>query len=670
MIGRTKSAKSRLSTSNKRPSNRNANDSKYLQLERRDLLTTFVVDTTDDIVADDGLVSLREAITAANTNRPFSDVAAGDADGDRIVFATDVRDQNFALNAELEILDDLVIRGYETPEGSDTQLTASQDRLFTINTNERVYLRDISLNSGVADQGGLIKVNEGGNAIFKSSVLADGSAEQGGGIHATDSRLIFDESRIEGNEASDTGGGIWSRGGEVIFLQQSMLTENVANEGGGVFVSNGTRFYAADTTFQFNYSLDLGGGAIWAGAETNVQIVDGLFESNGVVPETTDIPAVDDLQGGAIAAAGDSLRVVDSRFIFNIGGRGGAIYTTATNSTVVESVFDQNQATARGGAVYGAQGEIRINGGTVTGNKAAVGGGLFFSSFATPEQPLLAVVRGVEILANTANAGGGIYSGSNDLRIISSTITDNFATSRGGGLSIVRANLYVLDSTFSTNRVEGSGAGFGDGGGIASYNSTSFIDGAIFTDNNARAGAGIMLRNVEDMTLRATVFENNRADAGGGGVFVDGHSTLRSFGGTRFESNTASNGGGAIYVVNTGRFVARDTSFFSNSANGEGGAILNGGIANIAGTTFSGNRATRGGAIKVGGESALLSIAGTTTFSENVAVRNGAAISSTTSSITLIDDADFIDNVAESDFGQLLFVGEVAFHRITNSSIS
>ena len=50
----------------------------YQGLEHRRLLAVFTVDTISDDLSSqpDGLVSLREAITAANTNAAFGDAAA------------------------------------------------------------------------------------------------------------------------------------------------------------------------------------------------------------------------------------------------------------------------------------------------------------------------------------------------------------------------------------------------------------------------------------------------------------------------------------------------------------------------------------------------------------------------------------------------------------------
>ena len=51
-------------------------------LEDRLLLTNFVVTTLDDVIADDDVVSLREAIQSANNNlAPNDDLADGEVDG-------------------------------------------------------------------------------------------------------------------------------------------------------------------------------------------------------------------------------------------------------------------------------------------------------------------------------------------------------------------------------------------------------------------------------------------------------------------------------------------------------------------------------------------------------------------------------------------------------------
>ena len=43
------------------------------------MLSVFAVDSLADVVADDGLITLREALEAANTNAPVCDAPAGSA---------------------------------------------------------------------------------------------------------------------------------------------------------------------------------------------------------------------------------------------------------------------------------------------------------------------------------------------------------------------------------------------------------------------------------------------------------------------------------------------------------------------------------------------------------------------------------------------------------------
>ena len=132
--------------------------------------------------------------------------------------------------------------------------------------------------------------------------------------------------------------------------------------------------------------------------------------------------------------------------------------------------------------------------------------------------------------------------------------------------------------------------------------------------------------------------------------------------------NRSVNLGGAVLVSTSARFVARDSGFFGNAASNSGGGIAAFGLANISDSQFERNSAFRGGAIQVGNENGLLSV-NSSTFFENRAVANGSAISSTTSSITLINDSQFSLNVVEDGIGDTLFIGDVGFHRVENSTI-
>src|SRR5262249_23597629 len=89
-------------------------------LEQRSLLATITVTGIGDTIANDGVVTLREAITAANTNAdPSGDTTAGDPGPDTITFnipGTGVHTINLT-SALPTITDPITIDGY-TQSGS------------------------------------------------------------------------------------------------------------------------------------------------------------------------------------------------------------------------------------------------------------------------------------------------------------------------------------------------------------------------------------------------------------------------------------------------------------------------------------------------------------------------------------------------------------------------
>ena len=153
---------SRVNRQTKRRSTKRTTEQAYERLEPKLPLTTFVVDTILDSSdgLDDGLVSLREAITAANTNDAFGNAPAGDADGDRILFADELTNLTITLNlGELSLTDDVLIQAGDLNVTIDA---ANNSRHFNVTTSERVGLGGLTLINGVADRGGSISLTGGG----------------------------------------------------------------------------------------------------------------------------------------------------------------------------------------------------------------------------------------------------------------------------------------------------------------------------------------------------------------------------------------------------------------------------------------------------------------------------------------------------------------------------
>jgi uncharacterized repeat protein (TIGR01451 family) len=97
-------------------------------LEARALLATITVTGTGDTIASDGLVTLREAITAANTNAASGDAPAGDAGVDAIEFNIPGAGVQKISPASLlpTITEALIIDGYSQPGASPNTRGAGQ----------------------------------------------------------------------------------------------------------------------------------------------------------------------------------------------------------------------------------------------------------------------------------------------------------------------------------------------------------------------------------------------------------------------------------------------------------------------------------------------------------------------------------------------------------------
>lgn len=149
-------------------------------------------------------------------------------------------------------------------------------------------------------------------------------------------------------------------------------------------------------------------------------------------------------------------------------------------------------------------------------------------------------------------------------------------------------------------------------------------DAAGVTINTSGAGTATIDANDIDrildvrpggaLTLTNITITDGSASTNGGGLFVDGSTTIT---GGAFTANAATAGsdGGAIYV-NSGTVSISGTTFDSNSSTDDGGAMyLIGGTTTITGATFSGNTGSDiAGAIRIDADNTSIS---NTTFSNN-----------------------------------------------------
>lgn len=267
-------------------------------LEIRSLLSAITVTSLEDNTLADGLVTLREAIQAANTDSSVDGSTAGNG-ADTIVFDASLFSggaQVLRLNGtELTVVSELSLvgpgAGLLTINGDTDSNGAGNSRLFKVTdgnseTSLSVSISGLTLTHGVADfQLDGSDVIGGGGAIFNAENLTvasshitgnsapnvlDGSYETrlaGGGIQSRGSLSIV-ESTISGNSATGSGGGI-DAGGQLLVLGSTISNNSAAYSGGAIATNGYATLAIADSTISGNQAGGSGGGLALEGI-TNI----------------------------------------------------------------------------------------------------------------------------------------------------------------------------------------------------------------------------------------------------------------------------------------------------------------------------------------------------------------------------------------------------------------
>ena len=172
---------------------------------------------------------------------------------------------------------------------------------------------------------------------------------------------------------------------------------------------------------------------------------------------------------------------------------------------------------------------------------------------------------------NTTNDGGGALRLTGFDQIIRNcTFLNNRSTSdRGGGaIFIWYGGGQLIENCFFQNNTQ-TIANSNGGGAIHNWDENVIIRNCRFVSNNSSSTGGAVYSWGQNFRLEGSTFENNHSDAGGGAVSA------------RYFSNT---------IINC--------NFIGNTANGDGGALINSDVTKVINCLFNNNEATGfGGAI-------------------------------------------------------------------------
>ena len=175
--------------------------------------TGYTVTTLADLVASDGQVSLREAITAANTNLPSADAPAGSSGYDVIRFAPSLTAGGLTtitlVGPELVLSDEVEIIG----PGRDRLAVSGNNtsRVFRVTSLTSVTMAGLTIRDGLSP------------ALFS-----------GGSVNGeTTSVLTLRDCRLTSNTARRRGGGASMQSGGTMTLTDCLVDGNLGKEGGG-----------------------------------------------------------------------------------------------------------------------------------------------------------------------------------------------------------------------------------------------------------------------------------------------------------------------------------------------------------------------------------------------------------------------------------------------------
>ncbi|TWU66199.1 CHRD domain-containing protein [Crateriforma conspicua] len=640
-------------------------------LEARRVLTGYIVDTVDDVVAADGFVSLREAIQAANSNSAVNEAAAGQVGAtagiDTISFSPSIGDATISLtDGELSLTDSVAI---EPSFGQSIQIDAQGgSRLFSITDAGPVRLSGLTLTGGFAMSGGAIDVAGATSLelhdvdIVSNVATGDAANQGGGGINNVGANLVIIGGSISNNTASGasgSGGGILSTGGSV-SIQSTTMSGNVANRAGGA-IELGTGSLTLTDVMLGGFAVDdanvagpggsaspgNGGGIhVTGGASaTSVAIFGGVIAGNFAASEGGGVWN----QNGAVMSIAGNAEIVGNR----AGGEtntegGGGVFNNGGLLTITDARITDNATTG----TAGGGGGIANDGGLVTVNRSIVSG-----NFA----------------AGTGASGGGILNiNAGKVSVIDSEITDNVASRAGGGIEdasdvlgvqgLSLQNVFLSDNNAGVIAADASAAAPGNGGGIHVTGAGDVLIADSFVSENIAAAEGGGLWNGSGtMTVINTTIERNSAsgdaaDDGGGGIFNNGGQVVID--GGVIESNMAdgtSGSGGGILSLG-GSLEISGAQIRNNSASRAGGGIEVTGdsdtvLSNVdlveneagpMGAAAPGN----GGGLHVTG-SGSVEIQGGTVMG-NLADREGGGLWNGSGLMTLVD-VDVMDNIARGD---------------------
>jgi predicted outer membrane repeat protein len=169
------------------------------------------------------------------------------------------------------------------------------------------------------------------------------------------------------------------------------------------------------------------------------------------------------------------------------------------------------------------------------------------------------VLSGVTITNGSADEGGAVYAWIAKPTILDNIISNNTATTNGGGIFVYGAVVTASPARIAGNIITGNivtgSPGNRRGGGLWVNSTDIIIEHNTISWNTANEGGGVWLSGDSDNIFRDNVITNNTAQTSGGGVYVSGYSPIIED--NSIENNDAGSWGGGMYADGSSGIVDR-----------------------------------------------------------------------------------------------------------------
>ena len=250
---------------------------------------------------------------------------------------------------------------------------------------------------------------------------------------------------------------------------------------------------------------------------------------------------------------------------------GGGINIAENAVCTINGGSIQGNNAVSGGGIF-VRGILEMNGGAVSFNKCdkviGFGGGIYVSETGRIE------LNDALVIGNSAISGTGIYFASENNTgsyIKDSEIADNYAAdSNDNILSLARG--IVMNAEGKTLTIEKTRIHSHIGGGIMINDGTVLLKNCSVSGNSSMKGGAVLIKNGK-LEAKNTSFNGNSAtDGEGGAIYTEDELSLT---GCEIKNNTATGDGGGLYFDNDDQtYPITDTKVEGNeTTEGSGGGI-------------------------------------------------------------------------------------------------